>query len=118
MTNLKYADDAVLMADSIKKLKRMLNKLNSKCKSYGMSMNVKKTKVMVMSKEGNIQCHIKLDQEVLEQVNRYKYLGSWITEDVRSDKEIVARIAMAKTAFLHNKELMKRNIRKQTEKER
>jgi len=83
VTNLRYADDAVLIADSRKKLQRMLNKLNSKCKAYGMSMNVKKTKVMVMSKEGDAQCNIKLDQVVLEQVNRYKYLGSWITEDSR-----------------------------------
>ena len=89
----------------------MINKLNSKCKAYGMSMNVKKTKVMVMSKEGNVQCNIKLDQVVLEQVNRYKYLGSWITEDVRCEKEIVARIAMAKITFWHSKELMRRNIR-------
>ena len=114
VTNLRYADDAVLIADSRKKLQRMLNKLNAKCKTYGMAMNVKKTKVMVMSKEGKVKCNIKLDQEVLEQVDRYKYLGSWITEDVRGDKEIAARVAMAKTAFWQNKELMRRNIREQT----
>ena len=57
------------------------------------------TKVMVMSREGNVQCEIKLDQVVLEQVNRYKYLGSWITEDARCENETVTRIAMAKTAF-------------------
>ena len=49
-----------------------------------MTMNEKKTKVMVMSREGNVQCEIKLNQVVLEQVNRYKYLGSWITEDVKA----------------------------------
>ena len=75
----------------------MLNKLNAKCKTYGKAMNVKKTKVTVMSKEGKVKCNIKLDQGVLEQVDRY--LGSWITEDVRGDKEIAARVAMAKTAF-------------------
>ena len=58
-------------------------------------MNVKKTKVMVMIREGNVQCEIKLNQVVLEQVNRYKYLCSWITEDVRCESEIVTRIAMA-----------------------
>ena len=72
-----------------------------------MSLNVNKTKVMVMSREGNVQCEIKLNQVVLEQVNRYKYLGSWITEDVRCESEIVARIAMAKTAFWQNKKLVK-----------
>src|SRR5438132_8374760 len=83
LTNLRYADDAVLIADSRKKLQRMINRLNSKCTAYGMAMNVKQTKVMVMSREGNVQCEIKLNQVVLEQVYRYKYLGSWITEDVK-----------------------------------
>src|SRR5438552_1799437 len=69
---------------------------------------------MVMSREGNVQCEIKLNQVVLEQVNRYKYLGSWITEDVKCESEIVTRIAMAKTAFWQNKELMRSNIRAQT----
>src|SRR5207244_12843338 len=92
----------------------MLNRLNSKCIAYGMSMNVKKTKVMVMSRQGNVQREIKLNQVVLEQDNRYKYLGSWITEDVRCESEIVTRIAMAKTAFWQNKELMRSNIRAQT----
>jgi len=114
LTNLRYADDAVLIADSRKKLQRMINRLNLKCIAYGMAMNVKKTKVMVMSREGNVQCNINLDGVVLEQVNRYKYLGSWITEDVRCEKEIIARIAMAKTAFWQNKELMRRNVRAQT----
>src|SRR5438132_5984741 len=69
ITNLRYADDAVLIADSRKKLQRMLNRLNSKCIAFVMAMNVKKTKVMVMSREGNVQCEIKLNQVVLEQVN-------------------------------------------------
>src|SRR5437899_2552652 len=37
----------------------MINRLNSKCIAYGMAMNVKKTKVMVMSREGNGQFEIK-----------------------------------------------------------
>ena len=44
--------------------------------SNGMAMNVKKTKVMGLSKEGNVQCEIKLNEVVLGQVSKYKYLGS------------------------------------------
>src|SRR3989441_12324414 len=56
----------------------------------------------------------KIEQRTLEQVTRFKYLGSWITEDVRSDENIRARVGMAKAAFWQNKELMKRNIRLST----
>ena len=62
----------------------------------------------------NVQCEIKLNQVVLEQVSRYKYLGSWITEDVRCESEMVTRIAMAKTVFWQNKELMRSYIRAQS----
>jgi len=41
---------------------------------YGMDVNVKKTKVMVFSKEENVQCNIKVNGEYLEQVTSYRYL--------------------------------------------
>ena len=46
---------------------------------------VKKTKVMVFSKEENVQCNIKVNGEYLEQVTSYRYLGSIVTEDGRSE---------------------------------
>ena len=60
--------------------------------------------------KGMQQC-ITLNNVPLEQVTRFKYLGSWITEDARSDEDVRARVGMAKAAFWQNKELMKRNIR-------
>ena len=41
----------------------------------------------------------------LEQVSGYKYLGSWVTEDGKSEKEVKARTGMAKGAFWKLKEL-------------
>ena len=49
-----------------------------------------------------------------DQVKNYKYLGSWITEDLRCEKELTVRIAMAKSAFWQNKEFLRRNIRMRT----
>ena len=49
-------------------------------------------------------------------MNRYKYLGSWITEYARCEEELKARIGMAKAAFLQNKEVMRRNVRFGTKK--
>ena len=75
------------------------------------------TKVMIMNgtaKPKGMQRCIVLDGVPLEQVSRLKYLGSWITEDARSDEDIRARVEMAKAAFWQNKELMRRNIRLST----
>ena len=45
-------------------------------------MNVKKTKTMVVTKQDeNIQANIKIENETLEQVESFKYLGQTITPD-------------------------------------
>src|SRR5437867_2471892 len=114
ITDLRCADDAVLVADKRKKMQKMIDRLNKTCKAYGMEINVKKTKVMIMNgtakPKGMQQC-ITLNKVPLEQVIRFKYLGSWITEDARSDDDIRARVGMAKAAFWQNKELMGSNIK-------
>ena len=66
ISNLQYADDAALMSESKKKLQKMLDKLNSSCLDYGMA-NVKKTKVMVISKASKVKCSITLNNMALEQ---------------------------------------------------
>ena len=63
--------------------------------------------------KGMQQC-ITLNKVPLEQVTRFKYLGSWITEDARSDEDIRARVGMAKAAFWQNKELLRSNIKLST----
>jgi len=54
--------------------------------------------------------------EISEQVTKYKYLGSWLTENGRCDLEIKTRIGMAKDAFWKHKDLLKGNIRLKTRK--
>ena len=51
-----------------------------------------------------------LDGVHLEQVTRFKYLGSWISEDARCEEDIRARVGMAKAAFWQNKEVMRGNF--------
>ena len=100
-----------------KKTQKMIDRLNKIYKAYRMEINVKKTKVMIINgtaKPKGMQRCIVLDGVPLEQVSRFKYLGSWITEDARSDEDIRARGGMAKAAFWQNKELMRRNIRLST----
>src|SRR4029077_2395165 len=77
-------------------------------------INVKKTKVMVMNGTGRIKQEVKLHGVPLERVTRFKYLGSWITDEARSDDDIKARVGLAKAEFWQNKELMRRNIRFKT----
>ena len=63
-------------------------------------MNVKKTKTMLISrKPENKKIEIKVDDEILQQVNKYIYLGTEISEEAKSDKEIEKRSNIAKEKF-------------------
>ena len=101
ITDLGYADDAVLVADKQKKIQKMVDSLNDTCISYGMEINVKKTKVMIMGiiEKNGVQRCILLSSVPLEQVTRFNYLGSWITGDAGCEVDIRARVEMAKAAF-------------------
>ena len=50
MTDLRYADDAVLVADRIRKVQKMIDRLSETCKAYGMVISVKRTILMIMNK--------------------------------------------------------------------
>ena len=109
-TNLRYADDAVFVSDQEAELQTIITSLCEICKEYGMDVNVKKTKTMVLNKSGKTQCSVTANGTKLEQVSQYKYLGSCITEDGRCEQDIKTRIAMAKDAFWKHKELLRGNI--------
>ena len=107
LNNIRYADDTVLVADSEDKLQRLVQALVQASGERGLKMNTSKTKVMIISKgnEGT-RTHINVNGEELEQVSRYKYLGSVVTEDGRCLEEIKTRIAIAKTSFNRIKSLV------------
>jgi len=71
-----------------------------------MKINVKKTKVMCISRQGGRKVRILIDGQKVEQVNHFKYLGSVISEDGYCEKDVRCRITMAKNAFMEKKKLL------------
>ena len=59
-----------------------------------MEVSAEKSKIMVNSAD-NIMADITMNGEHLEQVDQFKYLGSTISADGRSTKEVKVRLAMA-----------------------
>uniref|UniRef100_A0A8D8YDR6 Craniofacial development protein 2 n=1 Tax=Cacopsylla melanoneura TaxID=428564 RepID=A0A8D8YDR6_9HEMI len=94
--NLRYADDTLIIANSERELEVLLKKLDRSCKNYGMKINLKKTKIMTVSKAENPQLNtsITLGTETLEDVQKYPYLGAEITNDARCLTEIKKRIGI------------------------
>eukprot|EP00794_Sanderia_malayensis_P013668 gene13668-15098_t len=96
---IRFADDQAMTANSIKGLQKIMTRLDEVVESYGMRINKTKTKVMKIGKGDHEQVEIKIGNQVLEQVHQFKYLGSLLTEDGRSQQEVRKRIATAKDAF-------------------
>ena len=100
ITNIRYADDTVLIADTERKLQRLVGKLNEECNKYGLKINISKTEVMGLTKRaGQLPVSISLESRVLSQVGSFKYLGSTVCEDGKCDTDIKIRIGMAKASF-------------------
>ena len=73
---LLFADDLVLLADSIKGLQDSIDRLDEFCKAWKLNINIDKTKVVIFNKKPrSYQAPITLDKTELEYVSSYKYLG-------------------------------------------
>ena len=70
--NIRFADDTVLLAGTEEESQRQLDKVNESCTAFGMELNAKKTKAMVMEKHPGTEVTIKSNGKALEQVNKYK----------------------------------------------
>ena len=100
ITNLRNADDTVLLAKSVKDLQKLLDIVVRESELKGLSINCKKTECMVVSKKKDIsRCSLKVKDQIINQVSAFNYLGSTITEDATCMKEIKRSIVLAKSAF-------------------
>jgi len=75
-----------------------------------MKINVKKTKVMCISRTGNHKLKILAEGQRVEQVTQFKYLGRIISSDGYCEKDIKSRIVMGKQTFGNKKRLLTGNM--------
>ena len=100
INNNRYADDTALMATTAVDLQELTTKIHEKGKTYGMEINVKKTKKIVVSKKNPVpDANILKDETPIEQVTSKVYLGHMVTDDGKSDKEIKRRIEIARNVY-------------------
>ena len=117
ITNLRYADDTVLIANSENELQSLLDTVADESYKMGLELNAAKTECMVISKkERTPTCNISCKGVNIQQTNQFKYLGFCITSEARCDIEIRKRIAIAKDTFNKMSPILKnRNILMHTE---
>ena len=100
INNIRYADDTVLIATSEEGAQIITDIATASGDSRFLNINTKKTKVMVVSKQQpEPHFQLKINDEVIEQVSAFKYLGANINSNGDSKKEIRRRIGISKEAF-------------------
>ncbi|KAI5718027.1 hypothetical protein M8J77_015079 [Diaphorina citri] len=102
INNIRYADDTVIFGSSMMELQSLMNKIVNSCRKYGLNLNIKKTKYMIISKSKDTlptNEELIINGEPLERVSKIKYLGSNLNEDWEPSRDIKCRIEQARTTF-------------------
>ena len=84
ISNLKYADDTTLKAESEEELKSLLMKVKEESDKAGLKLNIQNTKIMVPGPITSWQ----IDGETMETVTDFILGGSKITTDGECSHEI------------------------------
>jgi hypothetical protein len=96
ITDIEFADDCVLFAESESDLQQMVNHFHIIATAYGQEISIRKTKIMVVQSEKTAALSqsipsIMIEGEELEVVQEFRYLGSIDSADGYLTAEISKR---------------------------
>ena len=92
ISNLRYADDTTLKAESEEELKGLLMKVKEEREKVGLKLNIQKTKIMA---SGPITLW-EIDGETVQTVANFMFLGSKITADSDCSHEIKRHLLLGR----------------------
>ncbi len=108
--DLDYADDLSLLSHTGRDMKEKTNRLRDYAEQVGLKINAKKTKLMTIQTDRDI--NLELNNEKIEKVEKFTYLGAVLTRDGGSREDIIMRIRKANAKFVQLDKLWKsRTIR-------
>ena len=92
INNLRYADDTTLMAESEDELKSLLMKVKEESEKVGLKLNIQKTNIMASDPIISWQT----DEETVDTVSDFIFLGSKITADGDCSHEIKRHLLLGR----------------------
>ena len=92
ISNLRYADDTTIMAESEEKLKSLLMNVKEESEKVGLKLNIQKTKIMA---SGPITSW-EIDGKTVETVSDFILGGSKITADGDCSHEIKRHLLLGR----------------------
>ena len=103
ISNLRYADDITLMAESEEELKSLLRKVKEKNEKVDLKLNIQKTKIMASSPITLGQ----IDGETMQTVTDFILGGSKITVDGDCSHDIKRRLLLGRKAITNLDSILK-----------
>ena len=103
INNLGYAYDTTLMAESEEELKSLLMKVKEGSEKVGLKLSVQKTKIMASGPITSWQ----LDEETMETVRDFIFLGTKITTDGDYRHEIKRSLLLERKAMTNLDNILK-----------
>ena len=92
ISNLRYADDTTLMAESKEELKSLLTKVKEESEKVGLKFNIQKTKIMAFGPITSWEIY----GQTVETVSDFVLGGSKITADGDCSHEIKGRLFLGR----------------------
>ena len=83
--SLLFADDVVLLASSDRDLQLSLDQFAAECEAAGMRISTSKSESMVLNRK-RVECTLRVGDEILPQVEEFKYLGVLFTSEGRMER--------------------------------
>ena len=103
ISNLRYANDTTLMAESKEELKSLLMKVKEESEKADLKLNIQKTKIMASGPTTSWQ----ISGETMETVKEFIFLDSKITADGDCSHEIKRCLLLERKAMTNLDSILK-----------
>jgi hypothetical protein len=94
-----------MMAHSLEAIQEIISRFSEISKAFGLQINIHKTELLYQPRpnnrnsENNAKPIVTIDGEVLNTVHKFKYIGSYVSDDNKVDTYISHRTQMAFAAY-------------------
>ena len=97
LDDLDFADDLAIVSDSIDKMQNKTSQLKDISERVGLFINTNKTKTMKININDNAT--VNLENESLEEVDNFTYLGSVVSKNGGTEEDINERLKKARASY-------------------
>ena len=103
INNLRYADDTTLIVERKEELKSVLMKVKEESGKGGLKLSIQKAKIRACGPITSCQ----IDEETMESLGDFIFLGSKITTDSDCSHEIKRRLLLGRQAMTNLDSVLK-----------